>query len=152
MSSATTSSYPAQGGCLCGAVRYELKAPPDGSWICWCLSCRKTTGSICSANSHCKAKDFCITKGEEYLTLYKEAGTSSGQVFEGYFCRLCGCNIHTTSDVMRQEGSIIVTSGTLDEPHILEWKPTAEFFCMRKPGYMGTFQGTKTFVKMPEGH
>ena len=48
-------TYPVEGGCFCGAVRYRLKGPPSGQWVCWCLDCKKVTGTFCSANSYHKA-------------------------------------------------------------------------------------------------
>ena len=91
-------------------------------------------------------QDFKLLKGEEDLALYKEPNTTSGQVFEGYSCKHCASFIHTTSDTMRKDGQIIVSSGTLDDP--LAWKPTAEFYCMRRPDWLPP-SGIKTFPKMP---
>ena len=33
------------GGCLCGALRYEAKAPPMAMGFCYCADCRKASGS-----------------------------------------------------------------------------------------------------------
>ena len=38
-------ALPQSGGCCCGAVRYELSAPPLAVYNCHCTNCQKITGS-----------------------------------------------------------------------------------------------------------
>ena len=33
------------GGCLCGALRYEAVGEPPGSGHCYCVDCRRASGS-----------------------------------------------------------------------------------------------------------
>jgi hypothetical protein len=35
-----------QGGCQCGAVKYEVTGKPFGSEYCHCSMCRKTVGAV----------------------------------------------------------------------------------------------------------
>jgi hypothetical protein len=38
-----------QGGCLCGAIRYQLTATPFSADFCHCRQCQKSTGSVLGA-------------------------------------------------------------------------------------------------------
>jgi hypothetical protein len=72
-----------QGGCHCGAVRFELKAPGV-------LTAKRCNCSICSKTGfvHVFAgrDDFCITAGEDNLTDYRfNTGTA-----RHLFCNSCG--------------------------------------------------------------
>ena len=71
------------GGCHCGAVRFEVKAPADLVVLsCTCSMC-STTGFL-----HLIAadEDFVITAGEDNLTEYRfNTGTA-----RHLFCKTCG--------------------------------------------------------------
>lgn len=34
-----------EGGCVCGAVRYRVKAPPQAGLVCHCTWCQRRSGS-----------------------------------------------------------------------------------------------------------
>ncbi|WP_431267628.1 GFA family protein [Dankookia sp. P2] len=40
---------PQSGGCLCGAVRYEITQPPLVTYTCHCTTCQRLTGSAFSS-------------------------------------------------------------------------------------------------------
>ena len=40
---------PQTGGCLCGAVRYEITQPPLVAYTCHCTVCQRLTGSAFSS-------------------------------------------------------------------------------------------------------
>ena len=40
---------PQTGGCLCGALRYEITAPPLVAYTCHCTACQRLTGSAFSS-------------------------------------------------------------------------------------------------------
>ncbi|KAK0521420.1 hypothetical protein OC834_006670 [Tilletia horrida] len=138
----------ADGGCICNAVRYQLRGPPKGSWICHCLSCRKVSGSICMANIYISKDQWAIVKGADHLHKFTDYNTSSGLPFFAFFCRTCSCLVYTSSDELDKEGALIIPSGSLDEP--LEWKPTMEFWCIRRSAWLPPIEGTKQFEKNPQ--
>ncbi len=39
-----------KGPCLCGAVRFEVSAPPRTVLACHCTQCRKQSGHFCAAS------------------------------------------------------------------------------------------------------
>ena len=48
MNDSANSSAAPQGGCLCGAVRYEILSDPEVTGVCYCSSCRRLSGSVSS--------------------------------------------------------------------------------------------------------
>jgi hypothetical protein len=68
------------GGCLCGAVRYEVRGEPFQSGLCHCTTCRKLTGSSFSASANWRPNQFRMT-GE--LGTYERRS----------FCPSCGSRL-----------------------------------------------------------
>ena len=76
---------PLTGGCGCGAVRFELTAPPVSAHYCHCTRCQRRTGTAASANARVLPESFCIVKGIEDLRAWKPADG-----WEKWFCGECG--------------------------------------------------------------
>ena len=74
------------GGCLCGAVRYEVHGPLRAVVMCHCTQCRRMTGHIMAATA-ARHRDFRLLS-EEGLRWY----TSSEEARRG-FCMLCGSTL-----------------------------------------------------------
>jgi len=72
-----------QGGCSCGAVRYEVRGPLRSVIGCHCTQCRKQTGHYMAATA-AKHEHFKIIK-DEGLRWYRSSDTA-----ERGFCRVCG--------------------------------------------------------------
>ncbi len=86
----TTTSTPLTGGCMCGAVRWELSAPPIGSAYCHCKRCQRRTGSSVSVSALTAADTLTIVSGEDELGVYApETG------WHKYFCGECGSAVLT---------------------------------------------------------
>ena len=49
--------HPRTGGCLCGAVRYEVRGPLRPVVMCHCTQCRRMTGHLMAATAARRA-DF----------------------------------------------------------------------------------------------
>jgi hypothetical protein len=62
---------PLQGGCLCGAVRFELTAPFLSAGYCHCTHCQRRTGTGSSANGRVPQDGFRLLAGEEQLRSFK---------------------------------------------------------------------------------
>ena len=94
------------GGCLCGAVRYEIKGRLRDVVNCHCGQCRRLNGNY---GSHSKASksNISITK-DEGLAWYKISDT----VRRG-FCRECGSGLFW--EPYQQDATGIIV-GSLDSP------------------------------------
>lgn len=94
-----------QGGCLCGAIRYEVAGPLSDVSNCHCSMCRRFHGAAYSTYAKVNAPDFNWIKGRELLSVYE---TTPGIGWA--FCRRCGSSLGIPSG--DKLGSI--TLGTLD--------------------------------------
>jgi hypothetical protein len=94
-----------RGGCLCGAITYQLNGPLRPVVACHCVQCRKTSGHYVAA-TQIEAKNADI-RGEA-LNWYR----SSGEAERG-FCSICGSNLF-----WRRTGNpyLSVWAGTIDGP------------------------------------
>lgn len=97
-----------EGGCLCGAVRYRLDAPPLDAGYCHCSMCRKASGAPAPAAAVIRRDALVVTAGEGQLRRYR----SSADV-ERAFCEVCGSQLFF--DALKGK-TIDVWLGTLDDP------------------------------------
>jgi hypothetical protein len=74
------------GGCLCGAVRYEVRGPLRAVVMCHCTQCRRMTGHVMAATA-ARHRDFRLLS-EQGLRWY----SSSEEARRG-FCALCGSTL-----------------------------------------------------------
>ena len=74
------------GGCLCGAVRYEVRGALRPVIMCHCTQCRRVTGHVMAATA-ARLGDFQLVSAGE-LEWYR----SSPQARRG-FCGRCGSTL-----------------------------------------------------------
>ncbi len=77
------------GGCLCGAVRFELTEPPQRAGYCHCTRCQKRTGTAVSANARVDGRAFRIVAGHELVRTWRHPDGG----FEKAFCGECGAHL-----------------------------------------------------------
>jgi hypothetical protein len=94
------------GGCLCGAVRYEIEGPLVPASACHCSQCRRHHGAL-GIYSLAPSERFKI-KGDRNLTWYD----SSPGIRRG-FCRNCGSKLFWERI---GGGQLDVTLGSIDAP------------------------------------
>ena len=109
----TDKTMPITGGCMCGAVRYEVSEPPSGGGTCHCRTCQRATGSAFWAGAAFPRSALRFTKGEP-----KRYQSSS--IAERSFCPDCGSPVVSrylvpVSTLMHPD-IVWVHIGTLDEP------------------------------------
>jgi hypothetical protein len=76
---------PLTGGCLCGAVRYEVTEPLVSAGYCHCTRCQRRTGSAASVSARAVPGSLHIVSGEELL-----ASFDPPDGFKKVFCSACG--------------------------------------------------------------
>lgn len=115
------------GGCLCGAVRYEISGALLWSGHCHCRSCQRALGAAFATWSKVKAEDFRVTEGT-----IKTCETSPG-VKRG-FCGTCGTSLtYDASQLVEGQdwaGDAWFSAATLDDPSIAE--PAANIYISHK--------------------
>jgi hypothetical protein len=99
----------AEGGCLCGAVRYRFDAEPFNAGYCHCSMCRKASGAPVIAAASVPRDRLELLQGEAALVRYR----SSPEVTR-IFCGTCGG--HLFFDVPAEPDSIDIWLGSLDAP------------------------------------
>ncbi|HEY6962676.1 MAG TPA: GFA family protein [Gaiellaceae bacterium] len=80
------------GGCLCGAVRFEIVGPLGPASYCHCTRCQRRTGTAASANVRVGGDALRVTQGEEHVREWTPA--------DGWpkaFCGECGSAVWSRS-------------------------------------------------------
>lgn len=97
-----------KGTCLCGAVRYEVKAIEPKMGHCHCSMCRKFHGAAFATYGEVLVENFRWKAGEEKL---KSFTADNGSVRE--FCSVCGSSL-TFAPSAEEAQFIEFALGTLD--------------------------------------
>lgn len=98
------------GGCLCGAIRYEITAPIKELRACNCTHCQRTSGTGASVNAAMPRANFKLTKGEPKR--YADTAQSGRKLFR-HFCGECGSPIYSYREATPE--MVVVRAGTLDD-------------------------------------
>ncbi len=101
----------AQGGCLCGAIRYRVTQPIEKLIMCHCTDCQKASATGASVNAVVPTDTFEIVKGEPKVF---SKVVDSGNTLHRAFCGDCGSPIYTRRANLPQV--TVVKVGTLDAP------------------------------------
>jgi hypothetical protein len=115
------------GGCLCGAVRYEITAPPVTARVCWCRRCQKIGGGSGTVN---------VTFPSESITVSGELSdfgsvADSGNEMYSRFCPKCGTPVFTGAK--SRPHLLAVRAGTLDDPEVA--KPAITIWTKEAPSW-----------------
>ncbi len=96
-----------RGGCFCGRVRYEVRAPPFNATLCHCADCRRIAGAPLVAwfSVHPRAFAFVTAQPRRLASSPGVART---------FCDTCGTALTYARADLPDE--IDVTTSSLDEP------------------------------------
>lgn len=94
------------GSCLCGGVRFTIRAALRDAIACHCTQCRKTSGHHAAMTSAPVAAVAFIQSAS--LTWYKSSDTA-----ERGFCRICGSNLFWK---LFADEHMSICAGSLDLP------------------------------------
>lgn len=94
-----------QGSCCCGAVRFELLAPPSMMGTCHCSRCRKAGASTIV---FVKAGDVRWLQGKENISPHKPQAPYK---YNRCFCTTCGTSL---GEILSEEASFPIAANALD--------------------------------------
>ena len=77
-----------RGGCLCGAVRYEVHGRFLRAGHCHCSRCRKHSGAAMGTQGRVRREDFRLVSGADRLRSYRPEGGMAKA-----FCKTCGSSL-----------------------------------------------------------
>jgi hypothetical protein len=90
--------YSVQGGCLCGAVRFELTVPPISAGYCHCTRCQRRTGTGFSCSAFIDRAALRWLQGEDLIKGWLPPTDGA----EKCFCGECGAHLFSrTRDGLR---------------------------------------------------
>ncbi len=118
------------GGCLCGAIKYEIDGEPSMTGVCHCRNCQRQGGSAFSTLAAVAKSAFRFTAGEPKL--YTDTDTASGNSVERWFCGTCGSPIY--SALPGQPDTLFIKTGTLDDTS--GFKPQFHAWCETRQNWV----------------
>ena len=128
-----------RGGCLCGAVRFEIAEPLEPAWYCHCTRCQRRTGTAAAASAPVVPGSLRWTSGEELIRVW-----SPPDGFGKAFCSECGSHLFSQSP--EEPDAIFIRLGAIDgdpgvrpsaRQHVASaavWEPIPDDGLPRYPG------------------
>ncbi|MCE8547108.1 GFA family protein [Ruegeria pomeroyi] len=107
------------GGCLCGALRYEVSEPPLRLTWCTCRFCQKMTGTPMNALAGFSGSAFRLVSGSPRT--YTHVSEGSGKQIHLKSCPTCATTVFV--ELERFPGFTGVMAGTLDDPDWFDRTP-----------------------------
>lgn len=131
-----------RGGCMCGAVTYEVTDRFLYAMNCHCSKCRRTTGSAFKPIAGVAVEDFAVTGGSEALLRHGDA-----EGIHDMHCRTCGSLIYSW---IAENGSVKVhvPMGTLSDPPSM--KPSMHIFVGSKAPWYEILDDLPQFEEFPD--
>ena len=132
-----------KGHCLCGAVHYESTGPAVFMGNCYCVDCRRESGS-----GHITAvavPDPTLKVSGETKDFSKPA--DSGQSILNTFCPLCATTLFTHPSAL--PGLALLRAGTLEDASAV--KPQVNMYVVCAPAWDRPASGLQDFAGMATG-
>lgn len=130
-----------KGGCLCGAVRYEVDAEPLMSRMCYCRVCQYLACGNAAVNAAFPSAALRLSGTLKDFVCIANSGTEMHR----RFCPECGVHI-TTAAATRPE-LIFIRVGTLDDPNLAN--PTLAIWTSSAPRWACIDPALKQEAKQP---
>jgi hypothetical protein len=130
-----------RGGCLCGAIRYEIAAEPMFAGQCQCLDCQHETGGGHTSFMAFPADAVKLTGTPRFY----ESKADSGNLVGRGFCANCGSPVIGRSSGLPHMRTI--SAGSLDDPSV--FKPGFLVYTSRAQAWDRVDPALPSFPKMP---
>jgi hypothetical protein len=128
-----------EGGCSCGAIRYQLTNTPLIVHACHCRDCQRITGGPHVINIWIERK-FVEASGAEPKSHLMRGG--SGKNHEVFFCGECGTYVWSRYHIAPGD-CLFVRAGTLDHPEAVT--PDVHIFTRSKLPWVRLPEGARSF-------
>ena len=131
-----------EGGCYCGAVRYQAEGEPMLKGECFCRECQYLTGGSSNLVMGMPSSGFVFTKGKpaSYTRTDLDAPVTRD------FCSNCGT--HLLSRPPGMPDAVLIKAGTLDDPALFGGPQMVIFTC-DKEAYHQLPPDVPTFERGP---
>ena len=133
-----------EGGCYCGAVRYEAEGDPLFKGQCHCRECQYITGGHPNIVIGMPEAGFKVTKGE--MKPFRRSDLDDPVTRE--FCAECGTAIGSRAPGL--PGAVLLKVGTFDDPSVFT-KPDMVIYTCDKQPFHTLPEGVPSFEKTPGG-
>jgi hypothetical protein len=128
------------GGCLCGAVKFEITGHFQHFYLCHCSHCRKDSGSAHAANLFSTTATLQWMSGQEATKQFTLPGTRHSKCF----CQHCGSALPNR----QMDGALLVVpAGCLDSD--ISIRPDAHLFTASKANWDHTLEEIPAFDGLP---
>lgn len=131
-----------EGGCYCGAVRYEAEGDPMFKAQCHCRECQYLTGGAVNNFMVMPADGFKITKGESKAFTRSDLDNPVTREF----CANCGTHLLTRSPNLPT--GVVLKVGSMDDPSVYGG-PDMAIFTVDMQAFHQIPEGIPSFERVP---
>ena len=129
------------GGCLCGQLRYEAVGEPVMAGHCYCVDCRKASGSGFIPFMGYPADRLRVTGQTRHVVSRSFRGTDAVR----NICPDCGSLVF--GGILDVDAQHTVYAGSLDDPTL--FRPRVALFNSVRPSWAMVPEGLTMFETMP---
>jgi len=131
-----------RGGCLCGAIRYQLEREPELALNCHCRFCRRAHGAAFVTLCIVRTVDLRFVAGADAV---RESHTPGVGVRA--FCSRCATRLYNRAESNPALTSLVAAS--LDEPHSV--RPRMHINVESKASWFEIRDDLPQFAALPPG-
>ncbi|MGH1421464.1 MAG: GFA family protein [Hyphomonas sp.] len=136
-------SLPLDGGCHCGAIRYQLTRAPFLVYNCHCMNCQKISASVFGTALTIPAGGIAVICGNSRRFEWE---SDVGSRRFGEFCGDCGTRLW--HGMIPDGKTLSLRAGTLDETGWLQ--PVADFWTDSAQSWVTFAENRLRYSKQPQ--
>lgn len=130
-----------KGGCLCGAIEYQIDDDFKAFYQCHCRQCQTLTGSAFASNLFTHPDNIVWLKGIDSISVYEHPERE----FSKSFCKICGSAVPF---VNKTKTSLIVPAGSVTSK--FEKSLDANIFMSEEACWSKSDLDVKSYELLPE--